>query len=194
MRGVSTTGPLACFLIVATDRYRVSLRRWSNAPTNDCAALPGNHCSAKHPVAHETHAAHPACRDDVATYPHDDPRWPASCERCGAAFGPDDAWQVFYEQAYRRAEGAAGDLFLRALPPGAMYDATWLHGNASMCGPDGHSYILQLPDGREWAIDGPSSNGPGWSRTGEAPRLTARPSILTPGYHGWLNDGVLVPC
>ena len=33
-----------------------------------------------------------------------------------------------------------------------------------------------------------------WTRTGVAPKLTAQPSILCQDYHGWLRDGVLVPC
>jgi hypothetical protein len=52
------------------------------------------------------------------------------------------------------------------------------------------------PDGGDdlWMVDGTASNGPGWTREGKPPKVTARPSILTPRYHGWLTDGFLVRC
>lgn len=46
------------------------------------------------------------------------------------------------------------------------------------------------PNGTEWCVDAKSSNGDGWKVTGSVPKITARPSILVPGYHGFLNDGV----
>lgn len=182
-------GPVTCFLIVATDRHRVKLRRW--AADADCPSRPSGPHEAGAVVGEERHESHPTCGDDPARFPHDDPRWPSKCDHCGAPFAPSDAWQVFYEGVYARADGAPGEHYLRSLTPGAMYDATWLDHQR---GPDGRSLILQLPDGRPWHIDGPSTNGNGWTRTGEAPRITARPSILTPGYHGWLTDGVLTSC
>ena len=51
--------------------------------------------------------------------------------------------------------------------------------------------IVILPDGNAWMIDRNASNGPGWEVSGDPPSLTARPSIATETYHGWLNDGVL---
>lgn len=194
------SGSVACFLIVATDRYRVKLRRYSSSGELPCAARGEWGCDASVALHTETRAEHPTNGDDPARYPHDDARWPAACAHCGRAFDGADAWQVFYENVYLRADGTPGEHFLRALASGAMYDATWLHGNAEMCGPDGRSFILRLPDGLDWTIDGPSKGGGHWTRTGDAPRITARPSILThkadggESYHGWLTDGVLVPC
>ncbi len=58
-------------------------------------------------------------------------------------------------------------------------------------------YLVRLPNGRLWEVTGKSTDGTYWTVTGEAPMLTARPSIncLTDevgiGYHGWLTDGVL---
>jgi len=49
---------------------------------------------------------------------------------------------------------------------------------------------VMCPNGREWLIDQVSSNGTGWTVTGEAPLITAMPSIVVPGYHGWLKDGI----
>lgn len=46
------------------------------------------------------------------------------------------------------------------------------------------------PNGRLWCVDQCSSNGSGWVVTGEAPRITVRPSIAVSGYHGFLTDGV----
>ncbi len=48
-----------------------------------------------------------------------------------------------------------------------------------------------LPDGKAWCMDYVAGNGPGWQVTGEAPNLTAQPSIDSGQYHGWLKDGVL---
>ena len=51
--------------------------------------------------------------------------------------------------------------------------------------------MLVLPDGIGWCMDYVANNGPGWEVTGDAPNLTARPSIDSGTYHGWLTDGVL---
>jgi hypothetical protein len=53
--------------------------------------------------------------------------------------------------------------------------------------------VAVLPSCELWDIDGPSSNGPGWSRSGEPPAVTVSPSILTPRYHGFLRNGVFTP-
>jgi hypothetical protein len=52
--------------------------------------------------------------------------------------------------------------------------------------------MVALPDGEFWMVDqrfrGKAS---GWTVTGSPPAITARPSIVSDGYHGWLTDGVL---
>lgn len=45
------------------------------------------------------------------------------------------------------------------------------------------------PNGEQWEIDRWSSNGTGWTVTGELPNITCSPSIVVEGYHGWLKDG-----
>lgn len=50
---------------------------------------------------------------------------------------------------------------------------------------------IRLPGGDDWCIDQKSSNGSGWTVTGEEGLWTANPSILVPNYHGFLRDGVL---
>lgn len=49
------------------------------------------------------------------------------------------------------------------------------------------------PNGREWCVDAKSSNGDGWTVIGDPPTITCSPSILVPGYHGYLRDGVFTP-
>lgn len=49
------------------------------------------------------------------------------------------------------------------------------------------------PNGQEWCVDAVSSNGEGWKVEGEVPNITASPSILVPGYHGYLCGGVFTP-
>jgi hypothetical protein len=53
--------------------------------------------------------------------------------------------------------------------------------------------ICLTPNGREWCVDAKSNNGDGWSVTGEPPLITCSPSILVPGYHGFLREGVFTP-
>jgi hypothetical protein len=101
---------------------------------------------------------------------------------------------------YRRTD--TGETFvLGQAPVGAMYFADWLHGR----GPDGHCLIVVTPHG-PWNVDGgfqwPSAGK--WTRTGEPPRVTARPSIGQGGkgpnggppwsYHAFLTDGALEDC
>jgi hypothetical protein len=86
----------------------------------------------------------------------DDPRWPTHCD-CGYAFAPDDPWQVFPEQLFRGAPD--GLLYtLRAAPPGAMWDATWLKDTEWAVGPDGISLHVRLPNGHDWCVDQEASN------------------------------------
>lgn len=122
-------------------------------------------------------------------YPHDDPRWPSACA-CGYVFQTSDRSQCRHERIYVRPDTGEGyELRPGTTPPGAMWDATWL--TDTWRGPDGRCLEMVLPDGHWWCIDGPSTSGGGWTRTGVPPRITARPSILSPRYHGWLTDGVL---
>ena len=45
------------------------------------------------------------------------------------------------------------------------------------------------PNGETWECDRKSSNGDGWIVTGELPNITCSPSIVVPGYHGFLRNG-----
>jgi hypothetical protein len=45
------------------------------------------------------------------------------------------------------------------------------------------------PNGEQWEIDRVSSNGEGWQVTGDLLNITCAPSIVVPGYHGFLRNG-----
>lgn len=45
------------------------------------------------------------------------------------------------------------------------------------------------PNGEQWEIDCWSSNGTGWTVTGQLPSITCSPSIVAGDYHGWLTNG-----
>lgn len=188
---------IRCFWTEATDRVAQSLRRF--VPSGEAAKCSGpfGYHNASTPLgeapvkkSEEGYITSP----DVAEYTGD-PRWPTHCP-CGYEFKPEDQWQVFVEQIYR-AVADGREWPLRDLPPGAMYDATWYRDESKKSGPDGINLCICLPPngGMDyWFVDGAASNGPGWTRTGTVPNVTANPSILTPRYHGWLRDGVLVEC
>lgn len=130
-----------------------------------------------------------------------DPRWPKECE-CGYVFSPEDPWQHGWNRLFQRSDGG-GLTTLANAPVGAMWYADWMPKNYK--GEDGHCLVVRTPGG-DWCVDGPSSNGNGWTRTGLVPDITARPSILmgevksedgkvfSPGYHGFLTNGVLIEC
>jgi hypothetical protein len=55
---------------------------------------------------------------------------------------------------------------------------------------------VKLPNHSDWVVDSKSSNGPGWLVTHTPPLysdLTCAPSILVPGYHGFLTNGEFTP-
>lgn len=192
---------IKCFWLEPTDQVQRSLRRY-NFSTPECVCpLRGGHyghdasadigqaLAAESPRLHEGHPVH----GDLWT--HDDPRWPTHCG-CGYAFGKDDEWQFNPTQLFRRID--TGELMTRdGAPAGAMMHGWWLESFAIH---KGTPLILEckLPDGTWWCIDGEANNGtpesPGWTREGDVPNITARPSIATPGYHGWLRDGYLEEC
>lgn len=102
---------------------------------------------------------------------------------------------MFPEGLFRRAD-TGEELTIREAPAGAMWDAAWMH----LKGADGRALMVRTPGGFDWFVDGPATNGPGWTRSGEPPNVTARPSIGVPdhrgafAYHGFLTDGVLRSC
>lgn len=210
---------IACFLLEPTDEQRVSLRRYRSSGTSDKCPLPYGYHTAQAQIG-----IAPITYGDVAWGPgrsriiehldealwrpsHEDSRWPALCD-CGYAFQPDDYWQLFTEQLWRRTD--TGELTtLQETVPGAMWFAWWFEGQPHYCGPDGRSLVVKTPGG-DWMVDGPASNCTlpedrehrCWVRHGEAPRITVGKngntcaagagSILAGSYHGFLRDGKLV--
>ena len=119
-----------------------------------------------------------------------DPRWPKACV-CGYVYLDEDRWQWGKVQLYKDAGGTLYEL--REAPVGAMWDAWWYE--EKHMGADGLHLTVKTPGG-EWLVDGPASGkkGRGWQRTGTVPNITATPSIICGGYHGWLRNGILEEC
>lgn len=138
-----------------------------------------------HPRSHDD-ASHDATPEERA-----DPQWPKKCD-CGYVFVDTDQWRVHVETLYLRV--GTNELYtLSNAPAGAMYDAHWYRPHGAKTTPDGKNIVLKTPEG-DWHIDGVSSNGPGWTRTGEPPNITCNPSIGIGNpqrMHGWLRNGIL---
>lgn len=191
---------ISCFLITPTGEACRALRRYTAGDTLRCPV----HQTWGHTATFPLEPA-PLLRDERGflvnkdVIPTDDPRWPMRCEACGYAFQPDDPRVVDYDEIYAGPDGQRYHTRItrrpmpgaEPAPAGAMWHAPWMAD--AWHGPDGLALYLRLPDGHDWFIDGPARSGGYWTRTGEAPRITARPSIASPGYHGWLTDGVLSP-
>lgn len=191
-----------CFWVEPTGEARYGLRRYEDRTRGLCPGGRGYHDASVvleglHPVARTPDGYIAALPDDLVS--HDDPRWPTKCAACSYEFVEADQWQVNIHEGWRRpdtGEVIAWDLF--GITPGAMWDAFWMGDDYR--GPDGLHLTVQLPDGLPWAVDGPTSNSTpehrrGWTRTGDPkavpPTVSATPSILTPGYHGFLTNGHL---
>lgn len=177
--------------LAPTRRASLSLRRLNHEP---CAVKPyGMSChDARTFIGTVEIIGSPEHWEiDVAEPAHTDPRWPKECQ-CGYRFTDEDYWQLNNHILYTRSDNGE-ELTLKETTVGMMWNAHWLKGTFRdfKGGPDGMFLIMKLPDGREWMIDGPSTNGPGWHREGTPPNLTVTPSILSTGYHGFLTAGVL---
>lgn len=78
------------------------------------------------------------------------------------------------------AQAEAGGKFLSV-----HYLRTWASKRAPL--------TVVCPNGRQWCVDQVSEKGSGWAVAGEAPALVVAPSIVVPGYHGWLGNGGALP-
>lgn len=155
-------------------------------------------------------------REAPPDWPRDDPNWPERCESCGQPFAHGETWQTNGDPIMRvvaAVPGAALEVGEVAtvddLPPGAMWFAEWLRDWER--GFDGRGLLVKLPDGHVWRVDGEATNCTRkgdrthrcWLREGEPPYVTAGKSpdaltcsagagsIQSPGYHGFLQNGVL---
>jgi hypothetical protein len=186
-------GVIQCFLLEPSDQAQESLRRFVWSGEGQKCPLPHGYHNASAVRGHIAFPLDPKSNGyGMDAKDHSDPLWPTHCG-CGYAFADTDQWQYNVDRLWRRVD--TGELFtLDDAPPGAMWFAPWYEDTFK--GPDGRSLVVKTPAG-DWLVDSISSGGGRWTRTGEAPRVTASPSILfhgTPGYHGWLRDGQLVEC
>jgi hypothetical protein len=202
-------------MLEPTGRARIQLIRANNAWGDDGKIIPQRACPSSgyshlarawigETAVEERDGIYDVVDRSALVVAHDDPRWPTECE-CGYKFTSTDSRTTTCHTIYRNAE-TGEEYLLRDAPAGAMWYADWMLGGippervgpGTFRGPDGHCLMVQLPDGHEWCVDGPATNGPGWERTGTPPNVTAMPSIgrldKSGGwiYHGWLRNGVLV--
>jgi hypothetical protein len=204
---------IKCFMLEPTNKGRIELIRSNNAwlegggidPAKACPLNGYSHLArawaGETPVEqHEVGYFEPVDRDALLV-PHNDPRWPQQCG-CGYRFTPDDNYSSSASTIYCNPE-TGEEYLLRDAPVGAMWYADWMchgipperSGPGTFRGPDGHCLNMQLPGDWDWCIDGPATNGDGWTRTGTPPNVTASPSVWAnapKGWHGWLRNGELV--
>lgn len=176
---------IPCFWLEPSERIQRDLRRY--AGDSVCLYGHGYH-NAEAPLDEILSPATDIIQ--AASHPKEDPRWPTRCQ-CGYEFVAEDQFQVFQRRLYKRSDTSTL-VTLQEAPVGAMWDADWYPRK----GPDGRCLVVMTPGG-EWMVDGPSTTGGNWTRTGEVPFITATPSILItnrsePDYHGFLTNGVLI--
>jgi hypothetical protein len=201
---------IKCFWLEPTDKEKRYLRRYSSGST--CPGPMSYHDAMNFlDESREVMNEDGTCWVDSGQTAADfkgNPLWPTHCS-CGYEFQPEDQSQLFGSHIYRRAD-TGEEMTLRDAPDGAMWDVTWFHGSPDWCGPDGKSLMCRVPTGHDWNIDGQASNctRPNephkcWVRHGDVPNLTVDKngdtcaagagSILTPTWHGFLQNGELVP-
>jgi len=186
-----------CVLLIETNQASLSLRRYASALPCAVSGMGIHDASTPYRTVPLTISERGTWQmEHDAPPPATDPRWPDRCA-CGYLFEPENTYQVAPSRLYVRQD-TGEQLTLHEAEPGMLWDAPWfLDFKPPWAGPDGRSLVMRLPGNGEWTIDGPSSTGGGWTRTGEPPTITARPSILShgssarQGYHGWLDAGIL---
>lgn len=207
--------PWQTYWLEPSGRGAAGLRRYARPSGSDWAweCAVGWHSALAWTGEVDCVAGPDGCWPRLPETARDAPGWPEVCDRgCGYRFGPDDAWQDFLEPLYRRADtGAIEVLHLSTnvppqavmAAPGASWDAVWM--SEHWRGPDGRHLTVRCPNmdgspgGHDWPVDGPSSRGGRWTRTGDPTRgeVHVNPSIAIGRpedpryYHGWLHGGVL---
>lgn len=195
-----------CFWTVPADTAIESFRRFVWTEKDKCPGRYGYH-NASVVLGVVPWPAGPGRSASPSKELRADPRWPKKCDGCSYVFVDTDEWQHNYDQHWRRLDGDPGRWTLRESPIGAMWDASWY--SDSWKGPDGLHLVVRLPNGVDWCVDGPSSDGKGvrkpngWTRNGDPranpPTVSASPSIWANqgepnGWHGHLVKGKLVQC
>ncbi len=203
--------PTKCFLLLPTKQQRRSLRRYERAVGHSsCLDSKAGYHNAKGIIgiftSDEPCSSGPIEGSEFGDqYPVTDGRWPTKCEACNYLFKDEDEWQIVHETLWVRQD-TGKPVTLGDAPPGAMWDAYWMHDLHT--GSDGKCMIVKLPNGNHWDIDGKASNcnrpkdGHNcWTRNGVPPDLTVSNegdtckvgagSIGSGDYHGFLRSGVL---
>lgn len=193
--------PTKLFVLEPTTLFRVELRRFTYENSRRCPSGAAGHSA--NTIIHDINSPFADAAftmeysgNSADDFPHEDTRWPETCEACGYEFTEEDEWQHSTTRFYRAPTGDLCTLRFGEGLPGGVYEVPWLKGACSefyrrdWAGKRAPLMVV-CPDKHHWFIDGDASNGAGWEVTGDPPNLTARPSILTSNYHGWLTDGVL---
>lgn len=182
-----------CFLLEPTNRYQKFTRRYA---FNDEAARPCPHGTYHN--ASEILCVEAIDGDYPPTYcdgaiPSDlrtSLSFPTQCA-CGYVFTVGDHAQLGHTVLFRDPTGNCYPK--HQVPVGGMWHAWWARDFPDLShanDPLGPLHVM-LPGGLWWNVDGPCKKGEYWTRRGTPPMVTAEPSILVPGYHGWLRDGAL---
>lgn len=196
--------PYRVIFLHPTDQARYSLRRYASG---ECPGSPGKYSYHNATV----HLEDSKNRGDTIedSHPHDDPRWPSSCESCAYEFREDDTWQLFHESLYRLGETSELTT-LRNAPIGACWNAFWMLDCTEYVGPDGRCLTVKTPGG-DWIIDSRASNCDRrddnihkcWVRHGSPEDgslhvdkngntcSAGAGSIIAGNYHGFLHNGYL---
>ena len=104
-------------------------------------------------------------------------------------FVPGMAWEMdwVFDPTGRRQAAGQNVMIKSSNSPNRghlseYYWKDWSNNRPPLC--------IVCPDGSFWECDRRSSNGPGWVVAGKFPAITCSPSIVVPGYHGFLRNGV----
>lgn len=209
-----------CFWLDHTDTAKIGLRRYVESAHDGYTCETGWHATIAYiGEAHINRDADGMYRNQSIEFDwpgHDDERWPRTCHLCGHPYAESDNWQDWSDPLLRRSD--TGEMMtMRDAAPGAMWDAFWMHGfrPGSFGGwknYDGKIVQVKLPDMTTWTIDSRASNCTMpedtehrcWCRHGDVPMLTVDKScqtcqagggsIQSSDYHGFLRNGILVPC
>jgi hypothetical protein len=184
---------VVCFMLTPTTRAVRELRRHASNPGHSHGPHGYHSAEVDAGVVDAQVTRDGTVPAQAARRRRGDPPWPEACS-CGYRFTKDDPKQVNLHLLFRRSD--TGTLTtLRDAKPGAMWDARWIRVQ-DWRGPDGRSLVVRCPNGMDWHIDGTSSSGGRWTRTGSPPEVTVSPSIAIGHpddptfYHGHLQGGI----
>lgn len=199
---------IQCFLLSRTDYVRRSLRRYVSvlgrscepplSPNDDVNGFCDESAIIEEKLYKPKIGRYETSPDVSEFASH--PLWPTHCCRCGQPFQFADNWQVNDDRLWINTDlGICTSINKPSeVPVGAMWFGEWMGdvGSTQWKQRGGGDHLFVKTPGGIWDTDcGAQLNltGDGWERFGDAPNVTANPSILIPGkYHGWLRNGRLI--